>query len=149
VTSDEDLLGAASILERSVNNTSLFLVLDVRGTRLVFPGDAQEGAWQHVLRDPEKAKLLQDAVFYKVGHHGSHNATPKAFVNEVWRDGNVAMLPWGLVERWEDSIPKRKLLDALAEHRHTLIRADAPVPQPGKVTVHGDLWSEVVFPVPA
>lgn len=149
VTSDADLLGAASILERSVNNTSLFLVLDVRGTRLVFPGDAQEGAWQHVLQDPEKAALLRDAVFYKVGHHGSHNATPKAFVNDVWRDGNVAMLPWGLVKRWEDSIPKKKLLDALAEHNHTVIRADAPVARPGQVTVHGDLWSEVVFAVPA
>jgi beta-lactamase superfamily II metal-dependent hydrolase len=149
VTSDLDLLGAASVLERAVNNTSLFLVLDVRGTKLVFPGDAQEGAWQHVLRDPEKATLLRDAVFYKVGHHGSHNATPKAFVNEVWRDGNVAMLPWGLVERWQDTIPKKQLLDALAEHKHTVIRADAPVQQPGKVTVHGDLWSEVVFAVPA
>jgi beta-lactamase superfamily II metal-dependent hydrolase len=149
VTSDDDLLGAASILERSVNNTSLFLVLDVHGTKLVFPGDAQEGAWQHVLRDPDKRKLLQDAVFYKIGHHGSHNATPKAFVNEVWRDGNVAMLPWGLVGRWESSIPKQKLLDALAEHRHTLIRADAPMSQPGNVTVHGDLWSEVVFAAPA
>ncbi|CCG03626.1 hypothetical protein [Blastococcus saxobsidens] len=149
ITSDEDLLGAASILERSVNNTSLFFVLDVHGTRLVFPGDAQEGAWQHVLRDPEKAALLQDAVLYKVGHHGSHNATPKAFVNDVWRDGHVAMLPWGLVKRWQDSIPKRQLLDALAEHNHTVVRADAPVACPGQVTVHGDLWSEVVFPVPA
>jgi beta-lactamase superfamily II metal-dependent hydrolase len=147
ITSDDDLLGAASILERSVNNTSLFLVLDVGGTKLVFPGDAQEGAWQHVLRDPEKAALLRDAAFYKVGHHGSHNATPKAFVNDVWRDGNVAMLPWGLVRRWEDSIPKKTLLDALVEHRHTVIRADAPVARPGQVTVHGDLWSEVVFAV--
>ena len=147
VTSDDDLLGAASILERSVNNTSLFLVLDVRGTRLVFPGDAQEGAWQHVLRDQDKAALLRDAVFYKIGHHGSHNATPKAFIDDLWRDGNVAMLPWGLVERWEDSIPKRKLLDALAEHNHTVIRADAPVERPGQVRVQGDLWSEVVFAV--
>jgi hypothetical protein len=58
------------------------------------------------------------------------------------------MLPWGRVKRWEDSIPKQALLDALAEHRHTVIRADAPDPHPGRVTTHGDLWSEVVFTVP-
>ncbi|SFN88415.1 hypothetical protein SAMN05660359_00422 [Geodermatophilus obscurus] len=145
VTSDADLLGAASVLERSVNNTSLFLVLDVHGTRLVFPGDAQEGAWRHILRDPEKVRLLQDAAFYKVGHHGSHNATPKTFVHEIWRDGGVAMLPWGRVKRWEDSIPKKTLLDALGQHHHTVVRADAPHAVPGKVVVDGDRWSQVSF----
>jgi beta-lactamase superfamily II metal-dependent hydrolase len=147
VNNDAGLLGAASILERSVNNTSLFIVLDVGGKRLVFPGDSQEGAWQHVLRDAEKAELLRDAVFYKVGHHGSHNATPKSFVNDVWRDGGYAMLPWGLVNRWKDSIPKVELLDALHSHHHTVVRADAPEAVPGKVTVHEDVWSEVVFSV--
>jgi beta-lactamase superfamily II metal-dependent hydrolase len=147
VTNDPGLLGAASILERAVNNTSLFMVLDVGGRRLIFPGDAQEGAWQHVLQNPAKAELLRDAVFYKVGHHGSHNATPKAFVEEVWHDGGYAMLPWGLVERWRDGIPKRELLEALHGHRHTVIRADAPEAVPGQVTVNGDLWSEVFFPV--
>ena len=146
VTNDAGLLSAASILERSVNNTSLFLVLEVGRTRLIFPGDAQEGAWRHVLRDPAKAALLRDAAFYKVGHHGSHNATPKAFVEEVWQDGGYAMLPWGLVKRWKD-IPKRELMTALHDHRHTVVRADAPVAIPGTVTVHGDLWSEITFPV--
>jgi beta-lactamase superfamily II metal-dependent hydrolase len=144
VTNDAGLLSAASILERSVNNTSLFLVLEVGGTRLIFPGDAQEGAWQHVLRNPAAKALLRDAAFYKVGHHGSHNATPKAFVEDVWKDGGYAMLPWGLVTRWKD-IPKRQLMTALHDHRHTVIRADAPVAIPGTVTVHGDLWSEITF----
>ena len=148
VTNDAGLLSAASILERSVNNTSLFLVLDVGGTRLIFPGDAQEGAWRHVLRDPATSALLRDAAFYKVGHHGSHNATPKAFVEEVWQDGGYAMLPWALVKRWKD-IPKAELMAALDEHGHTVIRADAPVAIPGTVTVNGDLWSEVRFPAGA
>lgn len=147
LTNDAGLLAASSILERSVNNTSLFLVLEVSGIRLVFPGDAQEGAWRHVLDDPPKADLLRGAVFYKVGHHGSHNATPKRFVNEVWHDGGYAMLPWGLVKAWKDSIPKRELLDALQDHHHTVIRADAPKAVPGRVAVHADLWSEVVFAV--
>ena len=149
VTNDAGLLSAASILERSVNNTSLFMVLDVAGTRLIFPGDAQEGAWQHVLTNPAKQALLRDAAFYKVGHHGSHNATPKSFVEEVWRDGGYAMLPWGLVKRWKDGIPKGELLAALHDHKHTVIRADAPEAIPGTVTVHGDLWSEIFFEVGA
>lgn len=148
VTNDSGLLSAASILERSVNNTSLFLVLDVAGTRLVFPGDAQEGAWQHVLGNPVSADLLRDAAFYKIGHHGSHNATPKAFVQSVWQDGGYAMLPWGRVKLWKD-IPKAELLAALHDHGHPVVRADAPVAEPGKVTVNGDLWSEIAFPVGA
>jgi beta-lactamase superfamily II metal-dependent hydrolase len=148
VTNDAGLLSAASILERSVNNTSLFLVLDISGTRLIFPGDAQEGAWQHVLENPEKQALLRDAAFYKIGHHGSHNATPKSFVEDVWHDGGYAMLPWGRVKLWKD-IPKQELLAALHAHQHPVIRADAPEAIPGTVTVHGDLWSEIVLPVAA
>jgi beta-lactamase superfamily II metal-dependent hydrolase len=145
LSNDVGLLGAASILERAVNNTSLFLVLDVAGTRLMFPGDAQYGAWQHVLKNPRKKALLADAVFYKIGHHGSHNATPKAFVEEVWHDGAYAMLPWGLVKRWRDTIPKQELLAALHEHHHTVIRADTPADEPGGITVQDDLWREIVL----
>ncbi|MGH3331639.1 MAG: hypothetical protein ACRDPJ_10105 [Nocardioidaceae bacterium] len=145
VTNDAGLLSAASILERAVNNTSLFFVLDVAGTRLLFPGDAQHGAWEHVLNDPRKKAFLVDAAFYKIGHHGSHNATPKRFVEEIWHDGAYAMLPWGLVKRWQDTIPKKELLEALHTHQHTVIRADAPQAEPNRVAVHDDLWSEVVF----
>lgn len=130
VNNDIGLLTAASILERAVNNTSLFMVLDVAGTRLVFPGDAQYGPWEDVLNTAPKRALVSDAAFYKVGHHGSHNATPKEYVEQVWLDGGHAMVPYGLVERWKDSIPKRELMDALHAHNHTVTRADAPEPAP-------------------
>ena len=145
LTNDAGLLTAASILERAVNNTSLFLVLDVAGTRLVFPGDAQHGPWQHVLDSDHSAALLRDAAFYKIGHHGSHNATPKRFVEEVWHDGAQAMLPWGLVKRWQETIPKHEILEALQAHGHTVTRADDPRAVPGTVSVHEDLWSEVTL----
>ena len=141
------LLGAAAALEGAVNNTSLFLVLDVAGTRLVFPGDAQQGAWDHVLDDPGSRALVAGPVFYKMSHHGSHNATPRRYVTEVLGRGAYAMLPWGLVPRWADSIPKQALLDALAAQDTHLIRADAPTPAP-HVQVHDDLWSEVTFTIP-
>jgi len=140
---EETLLAASGVLENAVNNTSVFFVLDVAGTRLLFPGDAQQGAWDHVLDDPVSRALVTDARFYKIGHHGSHNATPRRFVEEVLQEGCEAMLPWGLVERWQETIPKAELLAGLAERHHRITRADAPVAVRGRVAVHGDLWSEV------
>jgi beta-lactamase superfamily II metal-dependent hydrolase len=147
-TDDDALLEAAAVLERSVNNTSVYFVLDVAGTRLLFVGDSQEGAWQHVLDDPAAKALVSNVAFYKIGHHGSHNATPKPFVESVLGDGAYAMLPWGLVKRWQDTIPKAELLTALAQHNTHLVRADAPVAAPHEVDVDpGLLWSQVTFTV--
>lgn len=145
-TADESeaLLAAGAALENAVNNTSVFLVLDVQGTRLVFPGDAQQGGWEHVLDDPASRALVTHPAFYKIGHHGSHNATPRPFVEEELGEGAYAMLPWALVRRWQDSIPKATLMAALAEHNTQVIRMDAPVRIPG-VTVHEDMWSEVTL----
>ncbi len=145
---DAGLLAAASVLERSVNNTSLFFVLEVAGMHLVFPGDAQEGAWQHVLDDGASRKLLDDAVFYKVSHHGSHNGTPRRYIEQDLTSVVYAMLPWGPVTRWNKTIPKQELLEALSARGHHLIRADAPIAEPGRINVRADLWSEVVFTAP-
>jgi hypothetical protein len=141
---DQGLLAAASILERAVNNTSLFLVLDVAGRHLLFPGDAQQGSWDYVLSHPDMLARVSNLVFYKIAHHGSHNGTPKNYVENVLADGTYAMLPWGLVGRWA-SIPKQELLSALHAHKHIIIRADQPTPIRGRVKVQGNLWTEVTF----
>lgn len=148
VTNDAGLLGAAALLDRVVNNTSLFFLLDVGGCRLLFPGDAQQGAWEHVLNDPVKRTLLRDCSFYKIGHHGSGNATPRDFVEAAWADGGYAMLPWGLVKRWEKTIPQEDLIHALVEHQHTIIRNDEQEPVEGVVSYQGDLWSEWTMELP-
>jgi beta-lactamase superfamily II metal-dependent hydrolase len=145
---DAGLLAAASVLERSVNNTSLFFVLDVAGTHLVFPGDAQEGAWQHVLGDPASRLLVSDAAFYKVSHHGSGNGTPRRYIEDDLKSQAYAMLPWGPVTRWNATIPKAALIDGMSAHGHRVVRADKPTPEPGRVNVQADMWSEVVFDVP-
>jgi beta-lactamase superfamily II metal-dependent hydrolase len=149
LSNDVGLLGAAALLERVVNNTSLFFLLDVDGTRLLFPGDAQQGAWEHVLNDPEKRLLVRDCAFYKIGHHGSGNATPRDFVEAAWAAGGHAMLPWGLVKRWEATIPQQDLMQALQDHHHTIIRNDEQDPQPGVVSYQGDQWSELTLLTPA
>jgi len=145
---DNALLTAASILERSVNNTSLFFVLEVGDVRLLFPGDAQQDAWEHVFADPDKVALISNVAFYKISHHGSHHGTPRHYIEDLLVDGADAMLPWGLVKRWAPTIPKTELLEALAARHHRVTRADRPVAEAGRVTVHDDLWSEIAFAAP-
>jgi hypothetical protein len=142
---DAGLLAAASVLEQSVNNTSVFLVLEVGGKYFCFPGDAQQGAWDHVLGDPTARAMLADAVFYKISHHGSQNGTPREFVEQVLtgHEGD-AMLPWGLVEQWQNTIPNNALLDALAGRRN-IVRADHPVAAPPTISVHDSMWSEISY----
>lgn len=142
-----ELLAAASILERSVNNTSIFFVLDVEGTRLVFVGDAQHGAWEHVLQDPSARALVSAPAFYKIGHHGSHNSTPRDYVaNIIGSKGTYAMLPYGRVDQWGD-IPKETLMDALMKTKAHIIRADSPVADDHVHVGPGNLWSEITLPV--
>jgi hypothetical protein len=96
---DTDWLNAASglaiQLDRFTNNTSMVLAIErvADGKVLLFPGDAQEGNWvswqdPSIKWDIKRADgtnvtvaakdLLARTVFYKVGHHSSHNATAKA-----------------------------------------------------------------------
>jgi hypothetical protein len=75
------LLELVRILDNQMNNTSLILLFEYNGKRLLFPGDAQIENWNHALKDAPEAKanlkLLAGTDLYKVGHHGSLNATPK------------------------------------------------------------------------
>lgn len=77
----EQLLSIVRDLDAQMNNTSLILLFKVRGKKLLFPGDAQIENWSYALFEaPDKArtqKILSQVNLYKVGHHGSLNATPK------------------------------------------------------------------------
>ena len=45
---------------------------------LLFPGDAQIENWKYALSQPAVVAKLHDVDLYKVGHHGSRNATPRS-----------------------------------------------------------------------
>lgn len=64
-------------LDKQMNNTSLILLFSVGGKSLLFPGDAQWENWSHALDQPDVRDKLKTVDLYKVGHHGSLNATPK------------------------------------------------------------------------
>ena len=91
-TAQPDMLAtAAAKIENFLNNQSLVVLFDFDDKKLLFAGDAQGGNWEYwlyqtekPLKDPTDAgdiietskELLQTIDFYKVGHHGSTNATP-------------------------------------------------------------------------
>jgi hypothetical protein len=95
---DDDWLHCASDLalqlDSATNNTSLAIAIErvADGKILVFPADAQEGNWlswhnpnmKWSTTDPNgkalqvtATDLLKRTVFYKAGHHASHNGTAK------------------------------------------------------------------------
>lgn len=81
----EELLAILRSLDGVLNNTSVILLFEVGDRRLVFPGDAQLENWHYALRESDEAEAIRErlasACFYKVGHHGSLNATPKSLWN--------------------------------------------------------------------
>ena len=74
----ESLLSIVRSLDEAMNNTSVILLFKIGETLLLFPGDAQWENWRYSLSDPKVQALLTRVNVYKVGHHGSLNATPKS-----------------------------------------------------------------------
>lgn len=76
----KQLMQLALSMDAAMNNTSVILLFEVGGKRLLFPGDAQWENWQYALEGDDGEENLKDLSkvdVYKVGHHGSLNATPK------------------------------------------------------------------------
>jgi beta-lactamase superfamily II metal-dependent hydrolase len=82
---------AAKQLNAFLNNQSLVVMFTFKGKKLLFAGDAQAGNWEHWLfgtSTPDRTgggtltsaarQILTSLDLYKVGHHGSANATPIA-----------------------------------------------------------------------
>lgn len=116
-------LAVAVALDKAVNGTSLMLILEVAGTVLLFPGDAQWGTWATAMEDAQWRELLQRVNFYKIGHHGSHNATPVSFVGKLLPMGCCAMAST-LVRKIWPNIPRAPLLTGLLEKEASLARSD-------------------------
>jgi hypothetical protein len=59
-------------IDQAANNTSVVFLLEWRGWRLLFSGDAEVRSWNTMA----KHGVLKPVHFLKVAHHGSHNGTP-------------------------------------------------------------------------
>lgn len=155
-----DALGLAVALEKAVNGTSLMLLFVCGDTSLLFAGDAQWGTWDRVMNDPESRELLASINLYKVGHHGSHNATPRRFIEEVLRGADASLVSVGptSIPSWKN-IPRKPLLEALATKSHRVTRSDVarrnarrnqPRPSPADPAVReapDGLWTEILLPI--
>ncbi len=79
------LLELVGFVDNALNNTSVIMHFEVGDQKMLFPGDAQIENWQFLLsamdKDPGLKLLLADTTLYKVGHHGSRNATPRSIWN--------------------------------------------------------------------
>lgn len=143
---DADWLNSAAQfalnLDAATNNTSLVLAIELPGGEiLLFPADAQVGnwlSWQKVeWKEGDKTltapDLLQRTVLYKVGHHGSHNATLRSKGLELMPLGLTALIPvdhdMAVKKHW-DGMPLPQLIDALKERNCIVVRMDDPEPPP-------------------
>ncbi|MBC7923419.1 MAG: hypothetical protein H7Z75_20265 [Ferruginibacter sp.] len=143
-------------LNTHTNNTSLVLAIELdqidpvtnKKPVLLFPGDAQLGNWESWFdrrlvwtfsktdQEPERTvnaqDLLERTVFYKVSHHGSHNATPQNKGFKLMTDDKlIAMIP--VSGNFADNmkprpwpIPYSKLMQEFDNRPVNYVRSDQP-----------------------
>ena len=133
------LAAAADKLDGTLNNQSLVVLFTCQAKKLLFVGDAQWGNWAYWLygkavtgSDPgisDRAKEILNSIdFYKVGHHGSTNATPIPVVDALNKKCaamcSTATGAYGTPAK-KTEVPRTALMDAL-EKRTSLrmIRSD-------------------------
>src|SRR6185436_3352516 len=122
---NDDLSYAAKALEGFINGESLVLVLEIGSARLLLPGDAEVGAWTTILANEAALAIAASATFVKVGHHGSHNATPIVFVREHLAKAVPAIISTQEGEgKFRNNIPLGELLDAMKARDMPFARSD-------------------------
>ncbi len=106
-------------IDAANNNTSVVVLLEWRGWRLLFPGDAEVRSW----REMNKQGLLAPVHFLKVGHHGSANGSPpppllSAILPEVSPDGRPRRAAVSTFEHTYFGVPDpdtRKIIEGLVD----------------------------------
>ena len=141
-------LSLVRALDDQMNNTSVILLMRAGNKTLLFPGDAQLENWQYALQSP-LAALLDQVDVYKVGHHGSLNATPKSMWNRFKKRGDSkkkdrlqSVMSTKHGKHGSDSknteVPRRTLVTALD--------AESALHSTEKLAT-GKLYDEIVIPL--
>ncbi len=121
-----ELLEIVRQLDDVLNNTSVILLFEVGPAKLLFSGDAQIENWRYALEQPGVLDTLRDVALYKVGHHGSRNATPKTLWNVFARkaesgdDRLITVLSTKHGKHGEENegteVPRQTLVEALERY---------------------------------
>jgi hypothetical protein len=114
----KQMLRLVRMLDDAMNNTSLILMLRMGNRVLLFPGDAQIENWSYSLSQPEVLAKLAEVDLYKVGHHGSLNATPKSLWSNFKKKSDDLLAQGRL----------RTLMSTL-EHKHGSVEMKTEVPR--------------------
>jgi hypothetical protein len=143
----QGLLEIVRQLDDQMNNTSLILLFEVFGKKLLFPGDAQFENWSYAMteaKDKAKvARLVAGVDFYKVGHHGSLNATPRKWVWEAFskRKGRKLQTMISTMAgkhgktASKTEVPRRTLVTALETESHLKNTQDLKKKEDGLVNL--------------
>jgi beta-lactamase superfamily II metal-dependent hydrolase len=137
-------------MDNFINNTSLALAFEFsNGDVLLFPGDAQVGNWDwwFKIEKFDVKDLLARTIFYKVGHHGSHNATLKQALLLMNNPELVAMMPTNEAfartsKHW--NMPAKNLRVALLEHaKNRVLRNDQGLPGVDDKPMEDGEWGDL------
>lgn len=146
-------------LDSATNNTCLVLAFELgNGDVLLFAADAQVGnwlSWQDLKwkvdgKEVTGPDLLERTIFYKVGHHGSHNATLRELGLEKMTSLKLAFVPvdkkMAVKKRW-NAMPLNSLMKRLNEKTNEcVVRIDADVPAKLKKSMESEkLFHEVIL----
>ena len=146
-------------LDSATNNTCLVLAFELGdGDVLLFAADAQVGnwlSWQDLKWNVDGAEvtgpdLLRRTIFYKVGHHGSHNATLRELGLEKMESLKLAFVPvdraMAVKKRW-NQMPLNELMKRLNEiTEDRVVRIDENIPAKlSKSMVPDKLFHEIAL----
>jgi hypothetical protein len=146
-------------LDSATNNTCLVLAFEMAdGDVLLFAADAQVGnwlSWQDLKwkvngKDVTGPDLLRRTIFYKVGHHGSHNATLRELGLEQMTSLKCAFVPvdreMAVKKRW-NQMPLNELMERLNHITdERVVRIDADIPEKlSKQMVPDNLFHEIAL----
>jgi hypothetical protein len=149
----EQLLSIVRTLDNVLNNTSVILLFEIGRQKILFSGDAQIENWSYALEDASDSasnrRLLRNVTVYKVGHHGSLNATPREslwdrFAKKSSRSGDKGRLQTLLStmegkhgsERKKTEVPRKKLVSALKRYSKLTNTQDMePNEKPGPISI--------------
>jgi hypothetical protein len=127
------------------------------GDVLLFVADAQVGnwlsgadlSWEAQGRKVTGPDLLARTIFYKVGHHGSHNATLRTAGLELMKNLSLAAIPvdhdMAVKKRW-GNMPLPELVKALElQAKDGVVHIDETPDPPLRNVMATDLYFDFIL----